>query len=160
ALWLVSRKEKTVLVAANDASKGDLFALWGAARSVADCAGRADGDFQGLWKRGVEEEVLAPDELIKAVKRKMSEGGRSAGWAVLGEAAKRYPELWKKLPSSRRTELPEVFTEHVQGRYVGQLAWESFQAGISRNALSVHPRYLRAAEAEVKLRAGLIPPGP
>src|SRR6185437_16061638 len=41
ALWLLSRKEKTVLVAANDASKGDLFALWGAARSVADCAGRA-----------------------------------------------------------------------------------------------------------------------
>ena len=160
ALWLGSLKERTVVVATADASKGDLFALWGTARSVVDCAERAEGDFQGLWKRGVEEAVLAPDELVKAVKRKISEGGRRANWTVLGEAAARYPELWKKLPASRRTEIPAGFSDHVQGRYVGQLAWEAFQAGVAREALTVHPRYLRAAEAEVKLKKGLLPPGP
>ena len=160
ALWLSSGRERVVLVAANDASKGDLFALWGTARSVADCATRADGDFQGLWKRGVEEQAVAPDELVRAVRRKISEGGRRASWVVLGEAAARYPLLWKKLPASRRIELPAVFSEHVQGRYVGQLAWETLQTGIARGALTVHPRYLRAAEAEMKLRKGLLPPGP
>ena len=162
AQWLAMQKKRTILVAASDASKGDFFSLWGNARSVLDCTVRAEGDHAGFWKRGVEEEVLTPDELIKAIKKKMSEGGSagSASWAVLGEASKRYPELWKKLPASKRIEIPVAFSEHVQGRFVGQLAWESFQAGILRNPLTVHPRYLRAAEAEVKLKQGLLPPGP
>lgn len=162
AQWLAGQKKRTILVAASDASKGDLFSLFGNSRSILDCAIRAEGDHPGLWKRGVEEEVLAPDELIKAVKKKMSEGGAAAqaGWAVLGEAAHRYPEHWKKLPASRRITIPVPFSEHVQGRFVGQLAWEGFQAGLARDPLAIHPRYLRAAEAEVKLKKGLLPPGP
>lgn len=162
AQWLSAsrKKARTVLVAASDASKGDFFALWGSTRSITDCAVRAESDHSGLWKRGVEEDVLSPDDLLKAVKKKMSEGGSAANWAVCGEASLRYPELWKKLPASRRAEIPVPFSEHVQGRFVGQLAWEVYQSGIARDALTVHPRYLRAAEAEVKLKKGLLPPGP
>lgn len=165
AQWLAELKKRTILVAASDASKGDLFSLWGNARSVIDCSVRAEGDLPGHWKRGVEEDVLTPDELIRALKKKMSEGtttekASATHWAVLGEAANRYPELWKKLPASKRISIPTSFSEHVQGRSVGQLAWESLQTGVMRDALSVHPRYIRAAEAEVKLKKGLLPPGP
>jgi tRNA threonylcarbamoyladenosine biosynthesis protein TsaB len=162
ALWLAPQKKRTILIATMDASKGDLFALWGNSRSILDCSVKAEADLPGLWKRGVEEDVLSPDDLIKAVKKKMSEGGNEAStsWAVVGDSTTRYPELWKKLPVSKRVEIPTPFSEHIQGRYVAQLAWESFQAGIARDALTVHPRYIRPAEAELKLKKGLLPPGP
>jgi tRNA threonylcarbamoyl adenosine modification protein YeaZ len=161
--WLSSlgAKKKIILVSATDAAKGEIFSLRGNCRSILDCVIRADGDLPGLWKRGVEEDVLPPDELLKAVKKKMSEGGSTAAnWAVVGEAAKRYSGLWKKLPSAKRIEVPPVFSEHVQGRFLGQLAWEAYQAGITRKALLVHPAYMRAADAELKLKQGLLPPGP
>jgi tRNA threonylcarbamoyladenosine biosynthesis protein TsaB len=130
-------------------------------KSIVDCVIKADGDSPGLWKRGVDEEVLPPDELIRLIKRKMSEGGSSGTfWSVVGEAANRYPDLWKKLPASRRIEVPSSFTEHIQGRFLGQLAWEAYQAGVVRKALNVHPHYLRVADAEMKLKQGLLPPGP
>jgi hypothetical protein len=109
----------------------------------------------------VEEEVLPPEELIRMIKRKMAEGGSTGTcWSVVGEAATRYPDLWKGLPSARRIEVPSTFAEHVQGRYLGQLAWEAYQVGVVRKALNVHPRYMRVADAELKLRQGLLPAGP
>jgi tRNA threonylcarbamoyl adenosine modification protein YeaZ len=48
------RKERVIVIATSDAAKGELFALVGAARSLSDCVALSDGDFPGLWKRGVE----------------------------------------------------------------------------------------------------------
>jgi tRNA threonylcarbamoyl adenosine modification protein YeaZ len=155
-----SARSRAVLVAATDAAMGVLFGLWGSARSVQDCALLADGESPGLWKRGVEEKVVPPDELMRGIKRKLSEGSGASGWAVVGEGRNRYPDLWKKLPQAKRIELGLPFSDQVQGRFVAQLAWEAYQAGLARPALSVHPRYLRASDAEVKLKAGLLPPGP
>ena len=76
ALWLGTRKERTLVVAATDACKGELFALYGAARSVADCAMAADGDRAGLWKRGVEERVLSPEALVQSGEAQADRGGR------------------------------------------------------------------------------------
>ncbi len=160
AAWLGSRDRRTVLIAATDAAKGELFTLVGAARSVVDCVTAADGDHPGLWKRGVEEAVLAPAELVKRAKKKLSEGETRSSWLVLGEAAVRYPDLWKALPKARRIEVADPALHLVQGRWVAQLAWEAAQAGLAREALEVRPRYLRAADAEVKLKAGLIPQAP
>lgn len=164
ALWLGEEKRRTVVIGATDAAKGELFALWGAARSVVDCVAMSEGDLPGLWKRGVEETVLPPDELMKAIKKKLSEGGKSASadsrWIVLGEGRNRYLDAWKELPKSQRLEPPVPFPDQIQGRYVGLLAWEAYQAGLAREALKIHPRYLRASDAEIKLRAGLLPSGP
>jgi tRNA threonylcarbamoyl adenosine modification protein YeaZ len=167
SLWIsktqstLAKSKKTVVIAATDAAKGEIFGLWGNAKSIVDCVIKAEGDEAGLWKRGVEEEVLPPDELIRMIKRKMAEGGSSGTcWSVVGEAATRYPDLWKGLPAARRIEVPTSFAEHVQGRYLGQLAWEAYQAGVVRKALNVHPRYMRVADAELKLRQGLLPAGP
>ena len=164
ALWLSEQKQKCVIVAATDACKGELFSLWGSARSVADCTAMADGDLAGLWKRGVEEQVMRPAELMKAVRKKLSEGGKTTAaqtrWLAIGEGRARYPEAWKQLPKSRELSTPVPFSDHVQGRYLGLLVWEAYQAGLARDALLIHPRYVRAADAELKLKAGLLPPGP
>jgi tRNA threonylcarbamoyladenosine biosynthesis protein TsaB len=156
ANWLSSQKERAVVIACTDACKGELFALYGAARSITDCAVPATGDFAGLWKRGVEENVSTPDELMRGIKRKMSEGGGKSKWLALGEGRSRYESAWKTLPRAREVISPASFSSQIQGRFVGQLAWEAFQAGLARKALEIHPRYLRASDAEIKLKAGLL----
>lgn len=159
AEWASSHSERIVLVGATDACKGELYAIWGSARSLVDCVVMADGDHRGLWKRGVEEKVLRPGELVRAIKRKLSEG-KGGRWVAIGEARQRYSELWKELPEEREFHGIPAFSQHVQGRYLGTLAWEAFQAGLSREPLNIHPRYLRAPDAEIKLKAGLLPPAP
>ncbi|MEK6579127.1 MAG: tRNA (adenosine(37)-N6)-threonylcarbamoyltransferase complex dimerization subunit type 1 TsaB [Bdellovibrionota bacterium] len=164
ALWAAQLEKRVVVVAATDACKGELFALFGSARSIADCVVPAMGDSSGLWKRGVDEFVITPGELLKAVKKKMSEGtssvAKEALWLAVGEGRMRYLDLWKKLPASKELQSVLPFSQGVQGRYLGQLAWEAYQAGMARPALKVVPRYLRVSDAELKLKAGLLPPGP
>lgn len=160
ALWLRAAESRTVLVAATDACKGELFALYGGVRSVADCVAMGDETGAGLWKRGVDEGVYRPDELMKRIKRKLAEGKGAAHWAVVGEGRNRYEDAWKALPRAKRLELPSLLADQVQGRVLAQLAWEAWQAGVSRSALEVHPRYVRASDAELNLRAGKLPPAP
>jgi tRNA threonylcarbamoyladenosine biosynthesis protein TsaB len=158
--YTTHREEAVVVIGATDAAKGELFALFGNSKSIADCVCRSQGDLPGYWKRGVEEEVLAPDELIRKVKKKLSGPGAKHQWTVVGEARVRYPELWKELPAARRMELSAPFPDQIQGRWVALLAWEGLQAGLAMNPLDVHPAYLRASDAEVKLKAGLLRPSP
>jgi tRNA threonylcarbamoyladenosine biosynthesis protein TsaB len=164
ALLLAQEKRRAVVIATTDACKGELFALWGSSRSVVDCVFMADGDLQGLWKRGVEESVIQPEALIKAIKRKLSDGDKTnsakQGWLAIGEGRSRYLEVWKRLPQRLEMESPAPFFDQIQGRYVGVLAWEAYQAGLAKDALLIHPRYVRASDAELKLRAGILPVGP
>lgn len=143
-----------LIVAATDACKGELFSLWGQASSVTQCVVEADGDFPGLWARGVEEQVLTPEELIKKLKKKLTQkkSGNSFNWVVVGEGRKRYLDWWKCLPSNQEIELSHTFQHTVQGRYLGLLVWEAFQAGLGREPLQIHPRYLRVSNAEIKLK--------
>ena len=159
ALWAIQLDRKILVIAAQDACKNQIFALWGSARSVIDCVGYAEGDLAGVWKRGVEEKVLRPEELALALKKKYSEN--MEGWIVLGNARTLYPDLWKVLPSRKEIHAPiPGGATLVQGRALGLLVWEGFQAGMARTPLQVRPRYLRASDAELKLRAGLLPKGP
>lgn len=155
AEWLSEQKTKAVVIATTDACKGELFALTGSARSVIDCVAMAEGDAVGLWKRGVEEKVIEPEALMKSVKRKLTEAGTGARWLAVGEGRSRYLEDWKALPAAKELKTPTPFPDHVQGRYVGLLAWEGYQAGLAREGLRVHPRYVRASDAELKLKARL-----
>ena len=164
ALWLSQSTDpqlrKTNVVATTDACKGELFALVGPARSLLDCVMMAEGDSAGLWKRGVDEEVIAPEELMKKIKRKFAGTDVPQPWIAVGEGRHRYPDAWDLLPKKAEIKVPAVFSDQVQGRYLGLLAWEAMQAGLAVEGLSVHPRYLRASDAELKLKAGLLPPGP
>lgn len=164
SLWLADHTPRAIVVAATDACKGELFSLWGTARSVLDCVVMADGDVPGLWKRGVEEQVLAPDQLMRSIQRKLTqlkgEAKKEVTWTVVGEGRRRYLDAWNFLPVKKELRPAVPFSDHVQGRYLALLAWEAYQAGLARHPLGVHPRYLRASDAELKLKAGLLPPGP
>jgi tRNA threonylcarbamoyladenosine biosynthesis protein TsaB len=160
AAWLGETDPTALVVASTDACKGELFALWGGARSVLNCCAMADGDQPGLWGRGVEEQVLSPEALVAALKKRLGGGKKELSWLAVGEGRGRYPDVWKALPKSRQLTPSVPFSDQVQGRYVGILAWEGYQIGLGRDPLSVNPRYLRASDAELKLKAGLLPKGP
>lgn len=150
--------KKTWVIAATDACKGELFALWGLADSVTECVAMAEGDLPGLWKRGVEEKVLSPEELMSNLHKKLSD--KKSKWIAVGEGVERYLGAWKVLPAKQKLLPSSNFHHQIQGRILGRLVWEGIQAGILAPALQVHPRYLRASDAELKLKAGLLPPGP
>lgn len=160
ALHFSDQADRTLVIATSDAAKGELFTLVGASRALLDCAAYSDGNFAGLWKRGVDESVSTPDEIVKLVKKRLSEGGKKSYWVRVGEGRNRYPELWRALPKSLEVECPVPGVHSVQGRFLGMLVWEAIQAGIHRSALDVHPRYIRLSDPEKKLKAGLLKPSP
>ena len=157
AAWLSGHASNPLIVGASDACKGELFAIWGNAQSVSKCAASPEGDSSGLWNAEVQEQVLRPAELMPLLTEALGEAGT---WLAMGEGSERYLDFWAQLPADRRIHLPLPFTQGVQGRSVAMLAWEAYQRGLSQQALRVHPRYLRASDAEIKLKAGLLPKGP
>jgi tRNA threonylcarbamoyladenosine biosynthesis protein TsaB len=164
ALWLKAADRSDVyVVASTDACKGELFALWGKASSVAACV-QAPQDTEdrsvglmGLWKRDVRELVTAPEELMDSVKSKLK---KDSAWLAVGEGRSRYRDIWKQLPAKQELKLEVPFSDQVQGRYLGMLAWEAWQAKSAREALEVHPRYVRASDAEIKLKSGVLKKAP
>ncbi|MBY0469724.1 tRNA (adenosine(37)-N6)-threonylcarbamoyltransferase complex dimerization subunit type 1 TsaB [bacterium] len=154
AIWAQSQKEPTVIVATTDACKGELFALWGKAQDVAK-------SFSGT-RKGVAEKVIRPADLISEIKsaQKKSRGTR---WLAVGEGRQRYLEEWKKLSAKQARQAEYPFPDQVQGRYLAMLTLESYQALEKKKALSedadplkVFPHYVRASDAEMKLKAGLL----
>ena len=162
ALHFAAQTHRTVVIATTDAAKGELFALLGAAKSLVDCVVMSDGDRPGLWKRGVAEEVASPEALLKTALKKLAEGKspEQARWIGVGEGRNRHAKFWKKLPPGKEAGIALPGIHSVQGRYLGSLVWEAYQAGLARPPLDVYPRYLRVSDAERKLRAGLLPAGP
>lgn len=158
ALAYAALKDPVLVLAVSDAAKGEWFALSGLAKSVKDCVVMSHDDAPGVWKRGVEEKVVKPEEFLKALKKK--QGKTFPKWVVIGEALTRYPEVFEFLPSAKRIFLEMPYHSLIQPRMLGVLAWEAVQSGVMRPALSVHPRYLRAPDAEVKLKAGLLRSAP
>ncbi|MDR3606168.1 MAG: tRNA (adenosine(37)-N6)-threonylcarbamoyltransferase complex dimerization subunit type 1 TsaB [Oligoflexia bacterium] len=156
SLWLASQKalEATTVIAATDAAKGELFALWGKAKAVSRSF--APEYLEGAQK-GVREAVMDPSELVAELVASVA--AKSDGyWLAVGEGRHRYPEAWKKLSEKKRIEPPAPFYDQVQGRYLGMISFEAWKAGFAASPLAVHPRYLRASDAEVKLKAGLLKP--
>jgi hypothetical protein len=93
------------------------------------------------------------------LKRKLTVA-KKGRWIAVGEGRKRYSHAWEMLPRGREIVPRAPALEHVQGRFLGMLAWEAWQAGLAREALEVHPRYLRVSDAELKLKAGLLKAAP
>jgi tRNA A37 threonylcarbamoyladenosine modification protein TsaB len=155
---LAQMDQKTLLIAATDACKGELFSLVGVPTSVKDCVCKAEGDLPGIWKRGVEETHSSAEDLTKSIQKRLKVLGPKWSWMVVGEGRLLYPEFWKKLPRSR--EQKPFFAQTLQGRAVAELAWEAVQAGVMAQGSQIYPRYLRESDAERKLKAGLLPSAP
>jgi tRNA threonylcarbamoyladenosine biosynthesis protein TsaB len=141
-------KTETLVVAATDACKGELFALWGKASEVKGYAISP--------RAGVHEQVISPDHLVSLLQSNLQNLGEGARWIVIGEGKNRYLDEWKRLDQNRRIPYEIPCADQVQGRYLGLLVLEAYQAGLAEDPLVVHPQYLRASDAEVKLKAGLL----
>jgi len=147
----------THLVAVTDACKGELFSLWGKASAVTRCAVLTQAN---LWDAGVQEKVLSPQALADALVEDLKKDPLSR-WVAVGEGRQRYAQAWDSLPADREIPVSGLYSEFVQGRYLGQLVWEAVQASQTpEDPLEIHPCYLRASDAELKLKAGLLKPGP
>lgn len=121
-----------------DARKGEVYA----ALFAADRRGRVER----LLDDAVEKPVAAIERLRPCL------GDRDATLRVVGDGAARYPE--EIVGALERDRVVEVAPQSPSGRgfAVAELGGERFRATGPDDAAYLAPRYLRASEAELKLR--------
>lgn len=149
------KADSTWILALQDAAKGEWFALSGLTKHLKNGLVPADGDRPGVWARGLKQELISPQAMLEQVKRTLAKN-RSWKWLAVGGVVERYPELLAQLPKSRRIELESI----PEALALAQMAWEGAQQGLLFEASQIRPHYLRASDAEVKLKKGLLKPAP
>lgn len=142
-----------IVIATTDACKGELFALWGKASDI--LASKPAQGAQASPHLQFFEEVITPSDLMPRILKSLG-NQKGSRWLTVGEGSLRYLEDWNQLPIAKRLTSPGLFSSFVQGRYLGQLVWEAFELGGVHSPLDVQPRYLRASDAEVRLKKGLL----
>ena len=147
---------ETLIIAATDACKGELFSLWGSSSQLQKCVSSAA---PSLWSPDVQEGVFSPSVLQKELKNALDKMGSHAQWLVVGEGRNRYAEMWSELPQQRECVAPR-FAHQAQARVLGEMVWDAIQQDFAVESLSVLPEYLRASDAELKLKSGLLKPSP
>ncbi len=152
--------EKTIVIACTDAAKGEWFNLFGNAKAVRDCLTMAEGDLPGVWGRSVVETVSPSEKIFESIKKALEKLGPEAQWIAIGQSVERYPEEWKKLPQRSRIKVESSFIHQIRPEILTRMAFEAIQQGLSRQASSLKPRYLRDSDAEVKLRNGILKVSP
>lgn len=158
AVHFADHPEKTVIISTTDAAKGELFTLLGSSKSILDCVVKAEGDLPGVWKKGVEEEVLAPEEILKLALKKLETADR---WIAVGEGRDRYSEeLWDELPKKKQVTLPSDWDHAPSCDGLAALFYVAAQQGVFRTHDQIFPRYLRESDAERKLKSGALKPSP
>jgi tRNA threonylcarbamoyladenosine biosynthesis protein TsaB len=151
--------DQTLLIAATDATKGEWFTVFGPLKGIRDCVSMAEGDASGIWGRGVTETVMTPEDLFSEIEKKLAKSPDKK-WIAIGQSVLRHPELWGKLPQKSRLEVSSLEMHRVQPAILARLAYEAIQQGMLRDPSAIKPRYLRASDAEVKLKKGLLKPSP
>ncbi len=157
AQYFESLGHEILVIAATDACKGELFTLWGSAKEVQKCWMQGSERESLLWSSVVQEVVLSPDQLLHSVLPVLNQENSKLRWTAVGEGVHRYPEMWSQLPQAQKVIFPLPFGHQVDGRALGMMACEAWHIQKEWSALSVFPRYLRASDAEIKLRSGLLP---
>ena len=151
--WISELQPDTMMIVATDACKGELYVLAGTAQDLKKQA------FIQKKSRNVIEDVLTPQKMVAWVSGRMK--AKKNKWMRIGEAKDRYPEQWDLLPLKRELRCPDLLSSLGQGRALAEVVWQEYQQKKSNtSALSVFPRYIRASDAEVKLKSGLIKRAP
>jgi len=151
--------EDVLVIGAMDATKGEWFTLLGGMKNIRDCVAMADGDSAGIWGRGVVEAVLSPEDLAAEIQKKLQKNP-DRKWIALGQSVERYPDFWSELPKKTRVSVVSSDLHRVQPGVLARLAYEAIHQGLFRDPSVLKPRYLRASEAEVKLKKGLLKVSP
>ncbi len=159
ALELLPRNEKVLLIACTDAAKGEWFTLVGDSRRVRDCVAMADGDQVGIWGQGVVEAVMEPAALFEGIRSRLKKNP-ALKWMAVGQSVQRYAEEWSVLPKKSRLQVFLTDVHRIQEESLVRLAFEAVQQGLLREPGTLRPRYLRASEAEVNLKKGILKPSP
>lgn len=160
SLLAAPQREQCLVIGATDACKGEIFSIWGDARNIQKCTVNDESQGPGLWSQSVVEAVLTPVQLSERLRAHLLSGGEQACWVAAGDAVSRYPEIWAHLPQDQRLLLSELTIEQIDGRVLGWMTFEAWRVLQSWNPLDVYPRYLRASDAEQKLKAGLLARAP
>lgn len=158
-LELLPKNEKVLLVACTDAAKGEWFTLLGDSRRMRDCIVMAEGDQPGIWGQGVAEAVLEPERLFDEIRSRLKKNP-SLKWMAVGQSVQRYGESWSALPKKSRLQVFLTDVHRIQEESLVRMAFEAVQQGLLRESGMIHPRYLRASEAEVNLKKGILKPSP
>jgi tRNA threonylcarbamoyladenosine biosynthesis protein TsaB len=158
-LELLPRKEKVLLIACTDAAKGEWFTLMGDSRRVRDCIAMADGDLSGIWGQGVLEGVMEPQAVFDEIRKRLNKDP-ALKWMAVGQSVLRYAEEWSALPKKSRLQVFLTDAHRIQEEVLARTAFEAVQQGLLRESGALRPRYLRASEAEVNLKKGILKPSP
>jgi tRNA threonylcarbamoyl adenosine modification protein YeaZ len=159
SLEVLPKAGPTLLIACTDATKGEWFTLMGPVKNVRDCIAMAESDLPGIWGQHVVETVFPPEVLFQEISAKL-EKNPELKWMAVGQSVLRYPDDWKSLPAKSRIELTLSDLHRIEEESLVRVAFEAIQQGLFRDPQTIRPRYLRASEAEVKLKKGLLKPSP
>lgn len=158
-LELLPKAEKVLLIACTDAAKGEWFTLMGDSRRVRDCIAMAEGDQAGIWGQGVVEAVMEPEAVFSGIRMRLKKNP-ALRWMAIGQSVQRYDGYWSELPKKSRIEVFLTDVHRIHEESLVQIAFEAVQQGLFRESGSIRPRYLRASEAEVNLKKGILKPSP
>jgi len=141
------------VLATSNAAKGEHYFLIGKnAESILNCIHPQTHDFTGLWSPDGVEGVGTVHEVAKAFEQ-------SAEHAV--EVAVLDGDLKKLLPEAILSrQIPQDLKFEALGQDLMEMAWQLFRRGLFCRFDSVHPRYLRDSDAEVRLKKGIIARAP
>ncbi|NDF14169.1 hypothetical protein EB061_02460, partial [bacterium] len=135
------------------------FTLMGDSRRVRDCIAMAEGDQAGIWGQGVVEAVMEPEAVFSGIRMRLKKNP-ALRWMAIGQSVQRYDGYWSELPKKSRIEVFLTDVHRIHEESLVQIAFEAVQQGLFRESGSIRPRYLRASEAEVNLKKGILKPSP
>jgi tRNA threonylcarbamoyladenosine biosynthesis protein TsaB len=134
------KKKNPLIVLTRDACKGELFAIMGTAEE--------------MLNDRFEQVSLRPEQLAERISEKLNEQN-DLKWILTGQGRTLYPEAWKTLPSKREIKIPNPKKIFLRPVDLGLAVQQRYSKGHAKHALHVRPDYLRAPDAELKLKARL-----
>jgi tRNA A37 threonylcarbamoyladenosine modification protein TsaB len=136
------KKKNPFIIFTRDACKGELFAIMGTAAEILE------------KPSSVKQVSMRPEMLANEISERL--GDTNLKWVLTGHGRTMYPEAWKDLPSKREIKIRFVSKENfLRPKELGIAVHQAFAQGLAKDALGVSPDYLRAPDAELKLKARL-----
>ena len=149
----------TLVIVSTDATKGEWFNLIGAAKNTSSCIIPKEGDLPGSWGQDVTEQTLSCSDLMELAQVYLKKHSH-ARWIAVGQSVERYPNEFQSLPVDRRILEASRDLNRMKPSTLARLASEGINRGLVCDFAALKPRYLRASEAEVKLKKGLLKVSP
>ena len=153
------------LVVLREASQGEVYALWGRAKDIAECVQFPSESLKHLWNLKVQEQVIEPKKLLHQMNEMNHETDELQNQHECTGSKPKTPVQWfggewvEKGSKLDKSEFWAMFHKKLQGTLLVQcrleaqalclLVWEAYRKGGLQSPLEVYPRYLKASSAEL-----------